>query len=290
MAICEKPYIKGPLALPCTTCDICRIRRKKLWAIRIMLESYVHGDSSFVTLTYDDEHLPPDGSLVPDDAQSWLKRLRLAIEPRKVRYFLSGEYGDESWRPHYHATVFGLSLMDEGTVRDTWKQGHVMLGTLTPHSASYVAGYVTKKMSKKDVVSRGLYPEFTRMSLKPGIGAEAMKAFAEALSTDHGLDDIAEQGDVPYKFRHDGKFPMLGRYLRSRLRKELGYGPDTPKETLQKYEREMLNLLKEDVDFTPFETRDERRTKIANYYVDKNAQVMRNIKARAEIFAQKKEI
>lgn len=292
MALCEKPYIVGSMPCPCGTCDVCRIRRRRLWANRLMLESYCHGDSIFVTLTYDDEHKPMDGSVNPKHTQDWLKRLRQAIYPRKVRYFIAGEYGDETWRPHYHAAVFGLSPMDESIVRDTWSMGHVMVGTLTPASAAYVAGYVTKKMtSPADVRLAGKHPEFCRMSLKPGIGAQAMKDVARALSHDAGLDDVVATGDVPHQMRHGVQFKPLGRYLRSKLREELGFAEKaTPKEVVDAYKAEMLELLKGNVAFEKGEAREVRRWKIQKFFLDTDAQKLRNVKARSKIYSQRKEL
>lgn len=293
MAVCEKPYFVDGIPASCSTCDVCRIKRKRLWANRIMLESYCHGDSSFVTLTYDDKHLPTNGTLVPKDAQDWLKRLRFAIAPRKIRYYLVGEYGGETWRPHYHAAVYGLSVMEQETVRSTWQMGHVLLGNLTPASASYIAGYVTKKMGKKatDVQLAGRHPEFQRMSLKPGIGAPAMLDMSIALQSDSGLDWVLQNSDVPHQFREARNMKSLGRYLRQKLRKDMGYDPKALSPfPLQEYKKEVLKLLKDNVSFTPGETRHERRMKIQKFFIDKDTQVLRNIKSRAQIFAQKKEI
>lgn len=257
-----------------------------------MLESYCHGDSSFVTLTYDDEHLPAQGTLVPKHAQDWLKRLRLAIEPRRIRYYLVGEYGDESWRPHYHAAVFGLSPLEEDTVRSTWGMGHITLGTLTPASASYIAGYVTKKIGKKaDASLANRHPEFQRMSLKPGIGALAMQDMSIALQSDAGLDWVLQEGDVPLQFQEARNVKSLGRYLRQKLRQDMGFASkDTPKEKLEKYKKEMQELLKANVDFEKGQTRFERRLKMQKFFVDRDLQKLRNVVSRANVYAQKKEI
>lgn len=293
MSLCENPYIIDAMPCPCSTCDVCRIRRKRLWSSRIVLESKCHGDNAFVTYTYDREHLPSNGSLVPEHMQLHLKRLRKAIYPRKLRYFLAGEYGDESWRPHYHAALFGLSpVLDESIVRSTWDMGHVMVGTLTPESASYIAGYVTKKMTKKDDVRlAGRHPEFTRMSLKPGIGAPAMEFMARALESDHGLDWIAQNGDVPHQFLLGHQNKPLGRYLRTVLRGKLGFAEKgLPKEKLEAYKEEMRKLLSENVDFTEVETRAARKLKTQMFIVDRDKQKLRNVLSRARIFAPKKEI
>lgn len=293
MALCLNPYFTAGIPVPCNGCDVCRLRRKRLWADRIMLESYSHGDSSFVTLTYSDDHLPEGGTLVPDDVMSWVKRLRarLSETKRKIRYFIAGEYGDESWRPHYHAAMFGLSELDTPLVQDTWMKGFCTVSQLTPERAAYTAGYVTKKMTKKeDVRLVGRHPEFTRMSLKPGIGALAMQDFARALENDHGLDWVAQNGDVPAIFKESLKNRSLGRYLRSKLREALGFGEKTtPKEKLHAFQKEMRELLLGDAKFAsssdlPLQIR------VQNYLLDRDCQKLRNVQARAKIFASRKEI
>lgn len=220
--LCKKPYLKGIVPYPCGQCLPCRLNRRRLWTHRLLLEQACHEESSFWTLTYDDEHLPPGGTVVPRHLQLWLKRLRKA-SGRHLRFFGVGEYGDESQRPHYHAAIFGVSRV-EGPEFHCWPYGHVHVGDLTLQSAQYVAGYVTKKMTNVDDPRlAGRHPEFARMSLRPGIGALAMPDVAGALSDVHGARLLSEAGDVPLALRHGGRSLPLGRYLRRKLRDELGF-------------------------------------------------------------------
>lgn len=107
--MCRDPYVSpaGPV-YGCGQCMPCRLNKRRVWAHRIMLEAYQYEHNAFVTLTYAPEKLPENGSLVPEHVQSWLKRLRARVAPSKFRFFLVGEYGDESERPHYHAALFGF--------------------------------------------------------------------------------------------------------------------------------------------------------------------------------------
>lgn len=204
-----------------------------------MLESLVHPASSFVTLTYAPENLPPEGNLVPKHSQDWLKRIRYILSPRQIRYYLVGEYGDESWRPHYHVALFGVSPDESELVKETWGLGHVYLGELTLKSSQYIAGYVTKKMTNpKDERLRGLHPEFARMSLRPGIGAHSMDEVARAIKTlPYELDD------VPGQLMHGSTKMPLGRYLRRKLREKIGRSADTPRAALEEYGKEMRRLF-----------------------------------------------
>lgn len=221
-----------------------------------MLESLLHGQNCFITLTYSDEHLSMTSSglptLNPKDLQDWLKRFRKAILPLRVRYYAVGEYGDDSQRPHYHVAMFNYPVCERGNssytryrstsccqwcdrVRDTWGLGQVYLGDLSVHSAQYVAGYVTKKMtSEKDPRLNGRYPEFARMSLRPGIGADALHDVASVLL---GLED--RMADVPSALRHGSRLLPLGRYLRRRLRVLVGRDANAPQETLEQIAEEL---------------------------------------------------
>lgn len=210
----------------------------------MMLEAMQHEKSAFVTLTYNDEHLPSDGSLSPETLQLWLKRFRRAIAPVQVRYFAVGEYGDKTQRPHYHLALFGYPWCTGGrringecqclpcsVVRETWGFGHVLVGELSVRSAQYITGYVAKKFTRPDDPRlQGRKPEFARMSLKPGIGAAAIPDVASEmmrLKLEEKLDD------VPVGLRHGASVLPLGRYLRRQLRKQVGLDEKAPESVLE---------------------------------------------------------
>lgn len=119
--------------------------------------------SSFVTLTYDDEFLPPAGTLVKRDLQLFMKRLRKA-KGSGIRFYASGEYGDVNGRPHYHLLLFNCGFSDRiflrenrrgerlytsPSLRDLWPYGFNVIGDVTFDSAAYVARYVMKKVDGK---------------------------------------------------------------------------------------------------------------------------------------------
>lgn len=286
--LCEKPYMIGMLPCPCGRCLPCTINRRRVWAHRIMLEAKKHADNAFVTLTYSDENLPTGGSLCNTCPQKWLKRLRQAIAPRKIRFYLVGEYGDQTWRPHYHAIIFGLKPTEDTIVRSTWGKGHVTVGTVTLESAQYVAGYVTKKMTNpNDARLAGRYPEFSRMSLRPnGIGAPAMDNVSRALQTDVGMDLVDSAGDVPHSLNHGTKSLPLGRYLRRKLREAIGRNADVPEQAKQKYFSEMRQLQK---DFREV-TQNPAPAGTQKIVLDMNSQKRLNSAARTKIFTKGKKI
>lgn len=193
-----------------------------------MLESYLHADNVFVTLTY--AEAPPE--LKPADLRNFMKRLRKLVP--SVRYFACGEYGSEKGRPHYHLILFGLSWLHKSTIEKAWSLkdkpiGRVNIGTVTPHSAGYVTGYLGKGWTFKECKKLdGRHPEFARMSKKPGLGADALKEIERALSTEVGAAGVQARGDVPCVFRVAGKEYPMGTYLVRKLRELYGWKANQP--------------------------------------------------------------
>lgn len=219
--LCSAPYREGVAEFGCGRCTVCLMKRRRLWTARLMLEGQLHESSLFITLTYDKEHLPCDMSVSIRDAQLFLKRLRERVSPVKLRYFIVGEYGDVSQRPHYHAVLFGAVTPED--VSASWRMGFTHAGLLTVQSASYVVSYTTKRMTTgADVRLKGRSPEFARMSLKPGLGVGAVEIIGAALQSKAGREYLARERDVPGAVRMDGGLRPLGRYLRRKLRGFLG--------------------------------------------------------------------
>lgn len=257
--LCRDPRSFGGQAFGCGQCLPCRFNKRREWTHRIMLEAGLYEENAFISLTYSDEHLPRIASvdvaeLRPRDLQLWLKRLRKAVPERKLRFFAVGEYGDESQRPHYHAAVFNFPSCHRGRtehrrqsccvvcdlVGETWGLGGVDVGVLEVSSAQYVAGYVTKKLTRRDDPRlNGRHPEFARMSLRPGIGVPAMHEVASQLMT-FNLD--TSETDVPVSLRHGKRLLPLGRHLRRKLRMMTGGDGVAPKEAQLEYSKKMLPL------------------------------------------------
>lgn len=186
------------LQIPCGRCLGCKQKRAQEWALRVVHETRYHDSSLFVTLTYDEQHLPHGGSLVPRDLQLFLKTLRKAaalgrthIVGRRLRYIACGEYGETTFRPHYHAILFGLGFDDERqataklrespTLSSLWGKGNVYYGEVSAASAAYVAAYTVKSVGQTFVDPDGvvLPPPFFRCSTRPGIGARYADSFAD---------------------------------------------------------------------------------------------------------------
>jgi len=185
-----------PLKLPCGQCLGCKLERSRQWAIRCVHEASLYDENSFLTLTYSDENLPSDGSLVLKHHQDFLKRLRKHLwepnicpchdEVKKVRFFHCGEYGEKRGRPHYHTLLFGHDFLDKTLVKEErgnryytsaqlkslWPHGNNILGDVTFESAAYVARYILKKIpsdADPEMYYEGRKPEYVTMSRRPGI-------------------------------------------------------------------------------------------------------------------------
>lgn len=219
------PYPRNGYA--CGRCVHCRINRRRVWTARILLETREHACSVFVTLTYDEEHLPMSERLVPtlrpDDFQRWLKRLRRS-HSQPLRYFGVGEYGTKTERPHYHAILFGVdpyTISDD--VLNTWKMGTVNVKLFHQRHAAYVSGYTVKKFNKSAALEEGdgREPEFARMSRRPGVGFAAVDHFVNAYLRDKGAVAL-DEGGMAASFALNGKRWPLGYEMRRRIGEALG--------------------------------------------------------------------
>lgn len=172
------------VTVSCGKCLQCLQRASVEWAFRIVHECSQYSDNCFVTLTYDDAHLPSDGSVSRREVQLFMKSLRQVIRPKRVRFFASGEYGSLRGRPHYHIILFGFKPDDlcylkvdrKGTklwrsplIEKCWKKGFISVGDVTYDTALYCAKYMQKFQfitGKKSSLTR----PFVQMSNRPGIG------------------------------------------------------------------------------------------------------------------------
>lgn len=176
----------APLDLPCGQCVGCRLERSRQWAVRCLHEKKQWRHNCFVTLTYDEQHVPHDGSLQKRDLTLFFKRLRKNHDG--VRYMACGEYGENFARPHYHAILFNCQFSDAALftvsaggnelyrsreLERLWPFGHSSVGEVTFESAAYVARYCLKKITGDLAADHygSRTPEYNVMSRRPGIGA-----------------------------------------------------------------------------------------------------------------------
>lgn len=177
------------LRLPCGKCLGCQMSRGREWALRCELEFNDHQETCWTTLTYDDLHLPP--TLSKRHLSTFMRRLRKRVRPSRVRFFGSGEYGEQRGRPHYHVILFGLS--DTPEIQRAWPHGNVKTFPLSKALIAYTAGYCAKKVGPRELAVEKLdestgelytyQPPFILMSRKPGIGDSARKFTSSWRST-----------------------------------------------------------------------------------------------------------
>ena len=286
------------MEVSCGQCIGCRLKKSREWAIRCIHEHQLHEQACFITLTYDDEHVPDWLTLKKSDFQKFLKRLRKNLQPKKLRYYMCGEYGEHTaekspellekygklGRPHYHAILFGhdwddleiykkrgdVMLYTSKTLTDLWGMGHASTGSVTLQSAAYVARYTIKKITGKALEDYSaepytkpyervdketgelfeMQPEYTNMSLKPGIGHDWFEKYA----ADVFMDDfvIHEGRKIPtpnYYFKLFEKMDPDGAQLikAKRIQDLEKYSDDLTYERLETREycqQQKLNRLK----------------------------------------------
>lgn len=217
-------YDEEMVLLPCNKCTGCRLDYSRQWADRCILELQYHDSAYFLTLTYNEYSVPRSYYADPDtgeahasltlsikDWQDFMKRLRYYFPKDKLRFFMCGEYGPSTWRPHYHAIVYGLHLDDlvlysqssrgyqyytSAKVDRAWSRraeipslldddeslhmpvmnmGRVLIGEVTWEACAYTARYMLKKLKgpeAKFYEEFNLTPPFVLMSRKPGIARQ----------------------------------------------------------------------------------------------------------------------
>lgn len=220
---CKRPFYLEDRALlvPCGKCTYCRIAKRREWTLRMLHEILFHKSSTFVTLTYDDDNLPVQSvrpvnypvlpSLSVSDLQKFFKRLRKRV-PDRFRYFACGEYGEQTFRPHYHFIIFGFDgfaypiknyfgepyAVEGNPLFDAWGKGLVHVGFAEPDSIAYVAQYIDKKRYGEAQTFEHYQfrdPEFQLQSL--GIGAKFLDSNAGEILRDAALYRYTKEIGLP---------------------------------------------------------------------------------------------
>ena len=185
------------------------MERARSWAVRCVHEAQLHERNAFITLTYDQEHVPATGSVDVRHWQLFAKRLRKRCGA--FRFFHCGEYGSENFRPHYHAILFGIDFSEDRTVferkpeyttwvsptlDEVWGKGFSTIGSVSFQSACYVARYIMKKVGgpaaeehyrRIDLATGEEYqvkPEYVTMSRRPGLGARWLEKYRDDVYPD----------------------------------------------------------------------------------------------------------
>lgn len=241
---------RDPITVPCGKCIGCRLDYARQWAIRIQMELLYHDDNAFITLTYDNDHLPlsdshPEhASLKKRDVQLFMKRLRKKYPDRDIRYYFAGEYGPQTMRPHYHAIIFGWfpddaffwkldkqghQLFTSDELSDLWQhKGFVSLSKASMQTGGYCARYVTSKLSgsmaKVTYDAFGIEPPFALTSRRPAIAYRWFLDNIDKISTFSKLSLPTDSGTVLFSipryflYRLELTNPELFAIVKERLR------------------------------------------------------------------------
>lgn len=214
--------------VPCGRCNACLVRARAEWVARLKWEQRSAASSFFITLTYDNEHLPIReyvdetsgviayaGVVSKDDVVKFNKRFRKILDKKyktKVRFYLISEYGPTTLRPHYHACYFLDSVLDSDSVHSAavaaWPFCNPIRLTVGPVLDERIK-YVTEYCLTKNGIPDFLEPNFRLCSRNPGLGAAYVDKFK-----DWHLADKYNRFYVP---QPDGDKCNLPRYYRDKI-------------------------------------------------------------------------
>lgn len=201
--------------IPCGKCAGCRADQAKDWSNRLIMEMQYHDSAYFITLTYNElmmhrvprvndmtgEVVYDRGTLDKRDIQLFMKRLRKARPDDNIRYYICGEYGPQTDRPHYHGIIYGLHMNDWilepcgksetgnqyytcSALESIWRNGFISIEPANEYTCKYVTNYVTKKLGADNAEERrakGQEPQFALQSRRPGIGRQFYEERGEEL-------------------------------------------------------------------------------------------------------------
>lgn len=227
-------YVDRPVTVACGRCRGCRLEKSRQWAVRCWHEAATHERNTFVTLTYDNAHLPENQSIDVAHWQKFARRIRKKKGP--FRFFHCGEYGDLWGRPHYHAIMFGMDFQGDRVpwkmkndqqlwvsqeLEELWGLGRTVIGEVTFKSAAYVARYIMKKITGEVAEAHYTWvdeqtgeehtrkPEYTTMSRRPGIAKEWIDKYGKEV---YNADSVIVNGREarPPKY-YDGQYELIDK-------------------------------------------------------------------------------
>lgn len=164
--------------VPCGKCYACLAKRRSDWFVRLFAEFVNSSTCVFFTLTYDNDNLPESNSVVRSDITNFVRRVRRSLEykekgsGKELRYFIVSEYGDTTYRPHYHGFFFNINPLFEkldnyqSFISKHWDKGFVSTGK--PSAARF--NYVCKYVIKPKPVCEHLAKPFLVCNRRPAIG------------------------------------------------------------------------------------------------------------------------
>lgn len=228
---------RGGVTVPCGHCEKCVKRRQSAWSFRLLQEEKVCTSSIFLTLTYGTQKVPitKNGfmTLHKKDAQNFMKRLRKAHpNTARLKYYLVGEYGGKTYRPHFHMILFNADIKH---IQPAWNQGQIHYGKVEAASVGYALKYMCKAKGSRIPLHRNddRLPEFALMS--KGLG---LSYLTEKMIAWHHDDEDNRM----YCNLTDGKKISMPRYFKQKIysdeqRKKIGLATRARQEEKENKER-----------------------------------------------------
>ena len=195
---------KQEMMIPCGKCANCRKKDKNRLVSRLTLEDRIAVSAFFVTLTYNDQHLPIINgvpSLNPKHVTDFIKRVRnylngvgkagpykigvdqkaihdnLKAQGKNFKYFLVGDYGDVYQRPLYHLILYNIHHEMKIPLTRLWGKGKIDFQA--PRNAQSTIQYSASYMVKQANYPFGAIKPFRRMSRNLGLGF--LKRFPDSM-------------------------------------------------------------------------------------------------------------
>lgn len=206
-------------SVPCGKCPKCVKRRASSWSFRLMQEEKNSSSAMFVTLTYDTKQVPltRNGymSLDKRGIQLFFKSLR-KLHDQKLKYYIVGEYGGKTMRPHYHMILFNADIEK---VDKCWTFGSKHFGSVSGASIGYSLKYISKKKRVPLHQNDDREREFGLMSKKLGLSYVTPEMIEWHKADMHGR---------MYCNLQDGKKITMPRYFKQKIyneyeRKAIGF-------------------------------------------------------------------
>lgn len=254
------------VSVPCGKCPDCIKRRVSGWSFRLMQEEKHSQSAHFITLTYDTEHVNITRAgfmtLSKEHIQAFFKLLRYyhTDQVNKLKYYIVGEYGGKTLRPHYHAVIY--NLVDTKHVEQAWKKGQIHYGTVTGASVGYTLKYISKPGKIPLHKNDDRLPEFSLMSKRLGAQylTDEMKAWHHADLVNRmyvnieGGKKVAMPRYYKQKLYTDGERRQIAEHLipemDKRLLESLEANPDHFRDQMelhkQQFQKQATDALKRD--------------------------------------------
>ncbi|AXL14902.1 replication initiator protein [Microviridae sp.] len=255
----------------CGSCEGCLKSKINDWAFRLEQEGKRALHVHFVTLTYDPSFVPLTDTLLPTlskrDVQLFLKRLRKLQNHGNIKYFIAGEYGSTTYRPHYHIILFNCD--NQQHIQDAWTVENAPIGNthIVNDISNGAIPYTLKYMYKKGLIpatdTDDRIPEFRLMSQKLGLNY-----LTPAVIKWH----LADPKNRMYVRTDSGINIAMPRYFREKLieisgKSRLAFLPDDEQE---------IFLTHDSDDYRSLESRIEKIKQDQDKFIHKSNQTKRN--------------